>query len=364
MDHGLRPSVLIGHSLGEWVCSVLADAIDVDAAMAAVHRRAELVKLAGEGRMLAVLASAEELAGCAGDDAWLAADNGPKHCVFSGRPGGITRLAERLRADGFSLLPVDSAHPFHTPQLEEAARLLDADVFGPGYWRRHMVDTVHFRDTATLALSRARVLVEVGPGTARPWVLQADPDAVVVRTVRQSYEQIPDTETLLAALGQLWAHGVRVDFSPLHPEDAVRVRLPRPSLHRRRFLPDEPPAPARHRPAAPAPAAPLAEPAAAVPRETEAGADPLERHLRAQWRALLGLREVHPDDHFFHLGGDSLMGVHLIAGLRELTGRAVPSAQVFAFARFGEMVAHLREWLAGGHGDEPGNHEKGTDCHD
>ncbi|MGI5506236.1 type I polyketide synthase [Lentzea sp. CA-135723] len=380
VDHGLRPSVLIGHSLGEWVCSVLADVIDVETAMVAVHRRAGLVKLAGEGHMLAVLASAEEVAGYAGDDAWLAADNGPKHCVFSGRPGGIARLSERLRADGFSVLPVDAMHPFHTPQLEDAARLLGDDLtsvemrapkiplassvlgrwlgpddLGPAYWRRHMVDTVHFRDAAKLALTKAQVLVEVGPGTARPWVLQADPSAVVVRTVRQSYEQVSDTDALLAGLGQLWANGVRVDFGPLHAKDAMRVQLPRPSSHRRRFLPDQPPP--QRKSFSPSTEAP-AEPRQVVAVE-ETGVDELERHLRAQWRALLGLREVHPDDHFFHLGGDSLMGVHLIAGLREVTGVQVPSEQVFAFARFGAMVTHLRGWLAG----EPRISEKGTDCH-
>ncbi|AGL14997.1 type I polyketide synthase [Actinoplanes sp. N902-109] len=357
---GLQPAVLIGHSLGEWVSAALADVIDLAAAMSAVHRRAELVKLAGPGAMLAVLAGAGEVAGFAGDDAWLAADNGPRHCVFSGTPDGIARLDTRLREAGHSVLPVDSAHPFHTPQLAEAARLLGDDLEGldlrrptiplassvlgewlgdrgsePGYWRRHMVDTVHFRDAIALALDRVRVLVEVGPGTARPWVLQADPDAVVVRTVRQSYERVSDTETLLTALGELWAHGADLDFTPLHGSRPVKDRLPRPALRRRRFLPDQPPAATP----ATAPAVPVA---AAAP-----DGDALEQHLRTQWQLLLGLREVHPDDHFFHLGGDSLMGVHLIAGIRELTGRSVPSSAVFASARFGAMVEHVRGWLTG-----------------
>jgi hypothetical protein len=76
------------------------------------------------------------------------------------------------------------------------------------------------------------------------------------------------------------------------------------------------------------------------------GAGAVAEHLRAQWRALLGLREVHPDDHFFHLGGDSLMGVHLIAGIRRLTGKAVPSSVVFASARFSGMVERIGQWLA------------------
>ncbi|MEE4598169.1 acyltransferase domain-containing protein [Streptomyces sp. DSM 41524] len=163
------------------------------------------------GAMLSVLAAAEEVERYAVEDTWIAAENGPGHCVFSGRPEAVSTLAGRLRAAGFTTLPVDATHPFHTPQLAGAAALLGEDlrhvdlaparipiassVLGtwldgkvpePGYWRDHMVSRVRFRTAAGLVLSRHRVLVEVGPGTARPWINQADPDAVCVRTVRRS----------------------------------------------------------------------------------------------------------------------------------------------------------------------------------
>ncbi|MBB5938996.1 type I polyketide synthase [Streptomyces zagrosensis] len=380
MDLGIRPAVLVGHSLGEWVGSALAGVIGVEDAMAAVARRADLVTLAGPGAMLAVLASAAQVAHLATDGVWLAADNGPMHCVFSGRPERVDALADTLRREGFSVLPVDTSHPFHTPQLEEAARRLgddlrgvdlrapsiplassvlgrwlDEQVIDPEYWRRHLVSTVRFRDAAALALSRVRVLIEVGPGTARPWVLQADPDAVVVRTVRQSYEQVTDRQTLLEALGRLWLQGVETRWTALHGPGRAKHALPRPQLNRRRFLPDTAP-PATDLALAAPETAPLptgAAPGAAPPADSGPGphrasaiAGTLEEHLREQWRALLGLREVHPDDHFFHLGGDSLMGVHLISSLQRLTGRSVPSPVVFASARFAGMVREVARWLS------------------
>ncbi|USX53386.1 type I polyketide synthase [Lentzea sp. HUAS12] len=371
MDLGIRPAALLGHSLGEWVAAVLAGVIGVEDAMAAVARRADLVKTAGPGAMLSVLAAAEEVEKHAVEDTWIAAENGPGHCVFSGRPDAVEALAERLRAEGFTALPVDAAHPFHTPQLAGAAALLGEDlravdlkparipiassVLGAwldgetpesGYWHDHMVSRVRFREASELVLARHRVLVEVGPGTARPWIAQTDPDAVCVRTVRQSYENAGDRQILLEALGELWTHGVESDWPRLHTGPRRRTTLPPRALVRRRYLPDtEPPAdpwstvtPLRHNESVQDTPVPQ--------QQDEAPGTPVGQFLAHRFRILLGLREVHPDDHFFHLGGDSLMGVHLIAGLQELTGRAVPSSVVFASATLGGMTREVEAWLA------------------
>ncbi|MGW7402379.1 type I polyketide synthase [Streptomyces sp. NPDC054833] len=402
MDLGIRPAALLGHSLGEWVAAVLAGVIGLDDAMAAVARRADLVVTAGEGAMLGVLAAADDVEKYALDDTWLAADNGPGHCVFSGRPAAISALADRLRGDGFTVLPVDTAHPFHTPQLTRAADLLGEDlrevrlhparipiassVLGswldggvpqPSYWRDHMVGRVRFRTAAGLVLDRHRVLIEVGPGTTRPWIGQTDPDAVCVRTVRQSYEHVPDRQILLEALGELWTHGVEADWERLHPAPGRRTTLPPRNLVRRRFLPDSAP------PADPWPGTASAPPAAAP---LPAGRDDTSEHERTpvaggvapstvagpaapstvsgfladRFRVLLGLREVHPDDHFFHLGGDSLMGVHLISGLKQLTGRSVPSSVVFASATLGGMTREVENWLATPAPQQPEPSENGS----
>ena len=97
--------------------------------------------------------------------------------------------------------------------------------------------------------------------------------------------------------------------------------------------------------AAPEPLEPL-EPPVRGGAPDRVGDDPLADHLRERWSALLGVLDVHDDDHFFDLGGDSLLGVHLIAGLRELTGHTVPPEVVFASARFGGMVEAVSGWLA------------------
>ncbi|MFD0448797.1 acyltransferase domain-containing protein [Streptomyces indonesiensis] len=100
MDLGIRPAALLGHSLGEWVAAVLAGVVGPEDAMAAVARRADLVETAGPGAMLSVLAAAEEVERYAVEDTWIAAENGPGHCVFSGRPEAVSTLARPTAGRG------------------------------------------------------------------------------------------------------------------------------------------------------------------------------------------------------------------------------------------------------------------------
>jgi acyl transferase domain-containing protein/NADP-dependent 3-hydroxy acid dehydrogenase YdfG/acyl carrier protein len=67
--------------------------------------------------------------------------------------------------------------------------------------------------------------------------------------------------------------------------------------------------------AAPADAGTTAGAEVAAPVATPAG--PLEDRLAQLWAELLGVKEVNPDDDFFELGGDSLLGIRVLNRLRE-----------------------------------------------
>lgn len=63
----------------------------------------------------------------------------------------------------------------------------------------------------------------------------------------------------------------------------------------------------------------LGEPAASA-------GQPLQEQLLALWRRHLGIASIGPDDHFFELGGNSLLAAVLLQQVRALTGRALPLA--------------------------------------
>ena len=52
-------------------------------------------------------------------------------------------------------------------------------------------------------------------------------------------------------------------------------------------------------------------------RVTDLKSDQTVKTLAALWAHVLGVKKVEPDDNFFALGGHSLLGVRLIAAIRE-----------------------------------------------
>ncbi|MFJ8035781.1 amino acid adenylation domain-containing protein [Streptomyces sp. NPDC096032] len=82
---------------------------------------------------------------------------------------------------------------------------------------------------------------------------------------------------------------------------------------------------------------PLADQDTAVP---ETAGDDLASRLRAVWERLFGFR-VGPDDDFFTLGGNSLLGVRLLAAMREQGLPTFPLPQLYLHRTVSALTAVL-----------------------
>ncbi|HEX6355075.1 acyltransferase domain-containing protein [Actinophytocola sp.] len=160
--HGLRPDVLVGHSLGEIAALVAANAFTVEdgARIVAERVRAVADQDLAAGRMVALAAGAarvQKIVDLVEDDGLaVAVENHDGQTVVSG-PGGaidsVVGIAGQLR---IGTVEVKSPFPFHTPMLAAAVprfaeRLrdipqqpLDMPVFSPILGR-------HYRDDDNLA---------------------------------------------------------------------------------------------------------------------------------------------------------------------------------------------------------------------
>jgi amino acid adenylation domain-containing protein len=72
---------------------------------------------------------------------------------------------------------------------------------------------------------------------------------------------------------------------------------------------------------------------------------PTERMVAAAWCALLDVGRVGAEDHFFDLGGQSLLAIQLVARLRRRAGRAIPLIAVFKYPVLREFAAYLEQEL-------------------
>jgi [acyl-carrier-protein] S-malonyltransferase len=137
-----RPSVLAGHSVGEYAALVAAGVLDLEAALRLVARRGELMAAVDvEGGMSAVIGLDREAVDAAvaavgrPTELVVANDNAPGQVVISGLSGALEAAEERLRRAGARRvirLPVSG--PFHSPLMADVAEAL-ASAFERETWR-------------------------------------------------------------------------------------------------------------------------------------------------------------------------------------------------------------------------------------
>jgi [acyl-carrier-protein] S-malonyltransferase len=139
-EHGVKPALAAGHSLGEWSAHVAAGTLSFADAVRAVKARGHAMQLAvpaGEGAMAAILAlsanqvaeACKEAAAETGLVVAAANLNSPSQTVISGAIAAVERASALAKAKGARravMLPVSA--PFHCalmqPAQEEVARVL------------------------------------------------------------------------------------------------------------------------------------------------------------------------------------------------------------------------------------------------
>jgi [acyl-carrier-protein] S-malonyltransferase len=147
-EHGLRPAIAAGHSLGEYSALVVAGALAFTDAVRIVRRRGEFMQEAvpvGVGAMAAILGldPSEVESACAeaanGEIVAPANFNSPEQTVIAGHAGAVARASELCRARGAKrTIPLPVSAPFHcalmAPARERMKPLLDQARFADPAW--------------------------------------------------------------------------------------------------------------------------------------------------------------------------------------------------------------------------------------
>jgi acyl transferase domain-containing protein len=134
---GARPAALLGHSVGEVAGAALAGVFTAAEAAKLVWERAQRLAGVPPGGMLAVAATAAELAPFVTDDVVIGAINAPRQTVLAGPDKPLAAVAATLQACGLACQPVRSRIAFHSPAVAEAAMsagaaLAEVTVCPPG----------------------------------------------------------------------------------------------------------------------------------------------------------------------------------------------------------------------------------------
>ncbi|WBO65004.1 type I polyketide synthase [Streptomyces camelliae] len=244
-SRGLRPSAVIGHSVGELAAAVEAGILSLlDGSRLICRRSALLRRVAGKGAMVMVNLPFDEvverLTGRADISAAIAAS--PGSTVAAGGVDTVAAVAVGWEAQGLTVRRVASDVAFHSdhmdPLLDELRRAADdlrlnepvipvystalADPRSSAprdgdYWAANLRNPVRFGSAVQAAAEdghRAFLEVSAHPVVAHSIVETLGEagidDVVVAHTLRRNK---PELDTLLANAAVLFSHGVPVDWS-------------------------------------------------------------------------------------------------------------------------------------------------------
>ncbi len=218
---GIRPSVVVGHSVGELAAAQAAGVFSLEDGMRFAATRGALLSGTEPGAMAAVFAPAEQVTSeveaftASSSNARLSVSgyNGT-HQVISGPIEEIEAISKHLESEEIRVKRLNTARAFHSALVEPALDALEASLegiaikspsltvvsnltgqaVGPdelldgAYWRRHAREPVAFaRGAETLAELGVDLVLEIGPRSVlAPMAVAAWPESVQAPAVLSS----------------------------------------------------------------------------------------------------------------------------------------------------------------------------------
>jgi len=261
---GLRPDLLIGHSVGEIVAAHLAGVFSLEDAVKLVAARGRLMQaLPKGGGMVALIAPAQQVSDLIATQKSLAiaAYNGPTNTVVSGPQKALDSLVQVAQNAGIACHPLAVSHAFHSPAMapmleafEQELRQIrfsppsrplvsnvTGELAGPeiaqsDYWCDHVLSPVRFaQGMATLAAQGAVTFVELG---AKPTLIGMGRQCLEGPfawwpSLRPGQD---DWQVILRSLAELHRSGYGIDWKGFHRPFPHRfLPLPGYPFQRQRF---------------------------------------------------------------------------------------------------------------------------------
>ncbi|MCA9212303.1 MAG: HAD-IIIC family phosphatase [Planctomycetales bacterium] len=276
-SRGIQPSVMLGHSVGEFVAACIAEVFSLEDALHLVASRGAAMQDLPPGSMMAVRLPESELFPLLPDDVVIAAVNSPVLCVVSGPTESIDPFGEALVSGQLGVTtncrPLHTSHAFHSPMMQPAVEaffkviqsvnlnppklpivstvtgkeLTSDQATDPRYWADHVRATVRFSNALDTILPCSKhVMLEVGPGQVLS-TLASQHTAVDGHTILSSSPHAQKSTSpaahLQTVLGRLWQAGVSIDWQAgFLGESRRRVHLPTYPFERKRHWFSEEPA--------------------------------------------------------------------------------------------------------------------------
>ena len=267
---GIEPTVMMGHSVGEYVAACIAGVFSLEDGLKLIAARGRLMQaLPKNGAMAAIMASESTVSKILAPHEGavvIAAINGPTNLVISGERDSVEQVAAVLEAEEIKVTWLQVSHAFHSPMMQpmladfaEVAQQVNffipqremiSNVTGEmateviasaDYWCGHILEPVRFAaGMETLKQAGYEIFLEMGPkpillGMGRQCGFESE--GIWLPSLRSGQS---DWQTILNSLGQLYEQGMVINWSDFD-RDYSRQRLPLPTypFQRKRYWQDK-----------------------------------------------------------------------------------------------------------------------------
>jgi acyl transferase domain-containing protein/acyl carrier protein len=243
LSWGVKPSVVMGHSVGEYVAACIAGVFSLKDALKLIAARGYLIeKLASEvpGGMLSILADrvfVEEHINKYKNKLSIAAVNSLENVVVSGDYNAVIKLQNDMQVLGKKATLLSVSHAFHSYLMEPAcddflkvANTIEyhkpeivllsnvtnqpLDTLNGRYWVEHIIKPVLFADSVQV-IDQMGILnyIEIGPkpvliALVGNCELRNDEERMLLPSVRPMQEM----DTVLSSLSSCYIRGIDIDW--------------------------------------------------------------------------------------------------------------------------------------------------------
>ncbi|RQH10613.1 MgcH [Okeania hirsuta] len=282
---GIKPTVVMGHSVGEYVAATVAGVFSLEDGLKLIAMRGQLMQqLPSGGEMVAVMASESVVTEVIADyssQVTIAAVNGPESMVISGESGAIAIIGSKLAGMGVKTKKLQVSHAFHSPLMEpmlaEFATVAESVIYNrpkiplvsnvtghkvgnevtkAEYWVNHIRQPVRFyQSIKTLHEQGNELFLEIGPkpillgmgrrclaGDVGEWLPSLRPKKIPLqlpleRGKTEDAALLNDEwQQMLLTLGKLYVRGIKINWSGFDQGYArQKVALPTYPFQRQRY---------------------------------------------------------------------------------------------------------------------------------
>ncbi len=276
LSWGIKPDVMVGHSIGEYVAATIAEVFSLEDALKLVCARGKLMQsLPKNGAMTAVFSSKEQIDHLLDNKISIAADNGT-HLVLSGLKNDIEQISQQLDNLSIKTKLLEVSHAFHSPLMQPiieefkvvaesinyalpeipiisnlTGELANETIATADYWIEHILQPVQFaKSIKYLANQEVDIFLEVGTKPTLITMTQSILGKGISRNaltlgdrlfLSSLHPQQPDWQNILENLAQLYTAGYEIDWQAVTQNyNAHKISLPTYPFQRQRYWFDLP----------------------------------------------------------------------------------------------------------------------------